>query len=519
MLPQGACVSVKFTKLIAWKHGCLMPGSQIGFAHLALLARLPPGRSPGDTAQSFDETPLLRKPHARETSVGPSMSATHARHADDLEQYVANEVHGAEARALGADPSRTVRFLSAGYLTPQAALRTALEPLARPSGADDERPQNRRLAPTPWSSRDARPRHRRGASAGQPVCSSAGRNVVGDTPCFGKVRPRPNSNSQCRFRPAWSSAWPVMRRALRVLLDADSAVIDVGRARRVVPASTRRALNVRDRCCQWPGASAPASWSGRAHHLVHWCRGGRTDLSNPRAFLSPSSLDGPRGWVATCPDHSSRILTIPPPAYLYRTQLPVRTRSTRSLTSPSSPSQNLGSHKQTAAFAQPVWIVVTSVGSLGSSSAYILKRPGDKRWRHSGVRGSVRAWLPATAVAVALAVGLGAAAYFSLVRGSAGSAPAPSPSVDIHSKEAVMAAVRHYYQVEDKAGETGDMHLIVAVTTGPGTPAYENLKEYFREQAAKNRNSIITKDDFRDWQVAIDTDRAAATRTGSAGRS
>jgi lipoprotein-anchoring transpeptidase ErfK/SrfK len=116
-------------------------------------------------------------------------------------------------------------------------------------------------------------------------------------------------------------------------------------------------------------------------------------------------------------------------------------------------------------------------------------------------------------VAVALAVGLGAAAYFSLVRGSAGSAPAPSPSVDIHSKEAVMAAVRHYYQVEDKAGETGDMHLIVAVTTGPGTPAYENLKEYFREQAAKNRNSIITKDDISDWSVVI-TDSTAVIRYG-----
>ena len=129
------------------------------------------------------------------------------------------------------------------------------------------------------------------------------------------------------------------------------------------------------------------------------------------------------------------------------------------------------------------------------------------------VRGSVRAWLPATAVAAVLTVGLAAAAYFSLVRGSAGSGPAPSPSTDIHSKEAVMAAVRHYYEIEDKAGETGNIRLILAVTTGPGTPAYENLKQFFREQGVKNRNSIITRDDFSDWSVAI-TDTTAVVQYG-----
>ena len=129
------------------------------------------------------------------------------------------------------------------------------------------------------------------------------------------------------------------------------------------------------------------------------------------------------------------------------------------------------------------------------------------------MRGPMRAWLPATAVAALLAVALGAAAYFSFVRGSGGSGPSPSPSADIHSKEAVIAAVKHYYQVEDKAGETGDMQLLLAVTTGPGTPAYENLKEYFREQAAKNRHSIITKDDFSEWKVAV-TESMAVVQYG-----
>src|SRR5207253_2462875 len=56
---------------------------------------------------------------------------------------------------------------------------------------------------------------------------------------------------------------------VRILLGPDSAVIDVGRARRAVPGATRRLLDARDRHCRWPGCKRPAAWSD-AHHLVHW---------------------------------------------------------------------------------------------------------------------------------------------------------------------------------------------------------------------------------------------------------
>ncbi|HEV2953589.1 MAG TPA: HNH endonuclease signature motif containing protein, partial [Candidatus Dormibacteraeota bacterium] len=58
-----------------------------------------------------------------------------------------------------------------------------------------------------------------------------------------------------------------------------SMVIDVGRAQRVVPGATRRALNVRDKGCVWPGCDRPVSRT-QAHHLIHWCRGGETNLAN-----------------------------------------------------------------------------------------------------------------------------------------------------------------------------------------------------------------------------------------------
>jgi hypothetical protein len=64
----------------------------------------------------------------------------------------------------------------------------------------------------------------------------------------------------------------------RVLL-ADSMVIDVGRATRVVSAPTRRALRTRDRGCRFPGCDRLVNWS-TPHHIVAWARGGPGELSN-----------------------------------------------------------------------------------------------------------------------------------------------------------------------------------------------------------------------------------------------
>ena len=65
----------------------------------------------------------------------------------------------------------------------------------------------------------------------------------------------------------------------RVLLSEESVVIDLGRSRRVIGGPAKRALNARDGHCVWPGCERPASWCD-GHHLVHWIRGGPTDLDN-----------------------------------------------------------------------------------------------------------------------------------------------------------------------------------------------------------------------------------------------
>jgi len=55
--------------------------------------------------------------------------------------------------------------------------------------------------------------------------------------------------------------------------------LEVGRATRTVARAQRSALVVRDDGCGFPGCDRPQSWC-EAHHLRHWLHGGPTDLAN-----------------------------------------------------------------------------------------------------------------------------------------------------------------------------------------------------------------------------------------------
>lgn len=63
------------------------------------------------------------------------------------------------------------------------------------------------------------------------------------------------------------------------VLGSRSEPLDVGRAERLFTSAQRHALGLRDRHCTYPGCEVPAHWC-RAHHVIHWLDGGRTDLAN-----------------------------------------------------------------------------------------------------------------------------------------------------------------------------------------------------------------------------------------------
>jgi hypothetical protein len=73
--------------------------------------------------------------------------------------------------------------------------------------------------------------------------------------------------------------WACDAQVTRVITDAASRPLDVGRTVRVTPPWIRKALIVRDQSCAFPDCGRPPSWCD-PHHIVHWTNGGPTALSN-----------------------------------------------------------------------------------------------------------------------------------------------------------------------------------------------------------------------------------------------
>jgi hypothetical protein len=76
--------------------------------------------------------------------------------------------------------------------------------------------------------------------------------------------------------------------------NADGSVLDVGRRTRTISPALRRALDVRDRGCRFPGCGLRFT---DAHHIVHWADGGDTGLDNTLLVCRKHHLQGPRRWI------------------------------------------------------------------------------------------------------------------------------------------------------------------------------------------------------------------------------
>jgi hypothetical protein len=83
------------------------------------------------------------------------------------------------------------------------------------------------------------------------------------------------------------------------VLGTKSELLDLGRTVRLVTPKLLLALCLRDRGCTFPGCSRPPAWCD-AHHCLHWCDGGPTDLTN-MALLCPRhhTIVHQKGYAAT----------------------------------------------------------------------------------------------------------------------------------------------------------------------------------------------------------------------------
>jgi hypothetical protein len=297
-------------------HQSLLEG-EIGYAHLAHIARTAVAIEESGTNKRFDETPLLEK--ARELPVGRFIDfCHHMRHAGDPAGYAAEEAAKVELRSLTLKKGEGGMVWVRGVLDPEGAavFRTAIEALARRNGKCDDRTHERRFA-----------------DAAVELAAHSLDNAL--VPQHNGVRPHLNVNTTLETllkltgAPAADlefslpiSAEAVERLACdcsvtRILLGSDSAVIDVGRARRVVTPSQRRALKARDKGCRWPGCDRPATWS-EGHHLDHWIRGGRSDLANFVLLCHRHHWMAHEGKWQVVKTDAGDILAIPPQLDIYQ---------------------------------------------------------------------------------------------------------------------------------------------------------------------------------------------------------
>src|SRR5947209_14954524 len=270
---------------------------EIGFAHFAHIAR-----ASAAVGERLDETTLLR--HARKEGVAKFReTCIHARHAADPEGVVEEEVQGVEMRELTLTDTDDGMIAVSGVLDKVggAALRTALEPLAKRMGKDDHRLFPRRLA-------DALVEFSMNAlDPSQLQVTTSLETLLGLTgaPAAEMEFSLPISSKAVERLACDCSV-------TRILLGSDSTVIDVGRSKRTVSGPARRALAARDGHCRWPGGcDRLAKWSA-AHHVVHWIHGGTTDLSNLILLCHRHHwMVHEGGWQLVCSD-DGRMLTIPP---------------------------------------------------------------------------------------------------------------------------------------------------------------------------------------------------------------
>jgi Domain of unknown function (DUF222)/HNH endonuclease len=232
----------------------------------------------GDKRELFVEDEMLG--YARDHSVAAlRYLCRYARHVADPDGFFNEAEADFSRRRLDISQMGDGMFVVDGILDPQtgAAFRTALESLAKRLGPDDSRSHKQRMAD----------------SLGELVHHAMDE---GKLPRRNGVKPHINLTTTLEGlknevgAPAadLELSLPISTRTLeriacdstisRVLL-ADSMVIDVGRATRVVSAPTRRALRARDHGCRWPGCDRQVNWS-TPHHIVAWSRGGPTKLPN-----------------------------------------------------------------------------------------------------------------------------------------------------------------------------------------------------------------------------------------------
>jgi hypothetical protein len=285
--------------------GQALAAGELSVAHAAVLAAGTADLPPGTAA---DAEPVLLAAAGRLDPPRLRRVVAHLHEVADPQGADARVQRQYQRRGLWLSPTLAGMVAIDGLLEPEAGetLLTALEPLARPARAEDDRSGSQRRA-------DALVELARRALEGGRLPHTGGvrpqltvtidlASLLGLTEAAGGeggwVGPLPTGTVRrlacdaavtrvlvTRHHPAGVAGdLAAGLRAAMVLLPpalggAPAQPLEVGRVTRVVSVAQRAALAVRDGGCRFPGCDRPPAWC-EAHHLRHWVHGGTTDLGN-----------------------------------------------------------------------------------------------------------------------------------------------------------------------------------------------------------------------------------------------
>jgi hypothetical protein len=272
-----------------------MESGEIGFAHVVVMARtaesVPDGFKEADLMVDAKKLTPGRLHHVCE----------HYKHAKDPAGFAQEQADIVEHRKLELSPWPNGVLSFKGYLDPigGAALRSALEPLARVSGADDHRERGQRLADAlvelACGGRKASLQVTTSLETLLGACGAPAAETEFSLPISSKTVER--LACDCSIT--------------RILLDSESVVIDVGRSKRTISAPAMRALKARDGGCRWPGCERPPKWT-EGHHIGFWMKGGDSNLPNQILLCHRHHWMVHEGNWQLVKQEDGTILTIPP---------------------------------------------------------------------------------------------------------------------------------------------------------------------------------------------------------------
>jgi hypothetical protein len=257
-------------------------------------------------AEEYDATVLARIGRHLHTVLDP----------DGPEEVERAETNAVDFRELFLTPldNGTVRLRGMLDAEGGAALQAALGPLAAPrpttaEGTDRRTPATRRADALLELVAQA-------VAAGPPASSGAAAPTLTVTVSYEQLRDQLCGvlvDTETLVSPTTVRRLACDAGIVPAVLDAESQPLDIGRRSRTIPPAIRRAVELRDQHCVFPGCDRPPGFC-QCHHIVHWADGGDTSVGNLALLCGHHHrlIHSRAGWTITATPGRSPTVHSPP---------------------------------------------------------------------------------------------------------------------------------------------------------------------------------------------------------------